>query len=319
MKTQSGKMKAVQIRAYGGNEVVEISPNALRPSTSEGSVLVEVHAAGVNPVDWKIRQGYLAERLHLEFPSVLGGDFSGVIVEVGKGVSHLRKGDEVYGQAGAMRGGSGSFAEYVLASTKYLSKKPKNLSHVEAAALPLVGVSALQALVEHIGLKKNQRILIHGAAGGIGTMAVQIARHIGAFVYATALGKDADYVRDLGADMVIDYSAQRFEDVARDLDAVFDTVGGETYARSFATLKRGGVIVSMLEKAGEELMNQYGVKAIAQFTQITAERLKKLTELVEQGFVKVHVDKTFPLNEAPQAMQYLQAGHTKGKVVLRIR
>ena len=200
---------------------------------------------------------------------------------VGDGVSSFSQGDEVYGQASVFTGGSGAFAEMPLANAESITHKPKSLSHVEAAALPLVGVSAWQTVVENIGLSKDQKILIHGGAGGIGSIAIQLAKHSGAYVASTASPNGKEFVQKLGADQVIDYKAQNFEDILRDYDAVFDTVGGETYRRSFKVLKKGGIIVSMLEQPNSELMNQYGVKAIFQFTQVNRERLMKLAQWVD--------------------------------------
>lgn len=312
-------MKAAQINQYGGSDVVAINENAPTPAVSSGHLLIEVRAAGVNPVDWKIREGYLQQMAPLQFPATLGGDFSGIVTDVGDGVSGFTKGDEVYGQASVLGGGSGSFAEFLSASPTTVARKPKNASHTEAAALPLAGVSALQALTEHLKLLRGQTILIHGGAGGIGSFAIQLAKHLGAAVATTAGADDAQHVKDLGADQVIDYKTQTFEDLLRDYDAVFDTVGGETYARSFKVLKKGGVIVSMLEQPNAELMQQHGVTAISQFTQVTNERLSKLAEFVDQGVIKVHVDKTFPLEQAGAALTYLQTGHPRGKVVLEIQ
>jgi len=312
-------MKAAQINAYGGSDVVEINRNAPTPTASAGTILVEVHAAGVNPVDWKIREGYMQKMVPLQFPATLGGDFSGIVTEVGEGVSDFKTGDEVYGQAIVVGGGSGSFAEFVATKAKSAAQKPKSITHTEAAALPLAGVSALQALTEHINLSEGQKILIHGGAGGIGTMAIQLAKHLGASVATTATGDETSYVKELGADEVIDYKNQRFEDVVHDYDAVFDTVGGETYTRSFPVLKKGGVIVSMLEQPSAELMEKHGVKAIAQGTQVTTKHLSKLAELVDQGVMSVHIGKTFPLDQAGEALAYLQTGKALGKVVIEIK
>lgn len=312
-------MKAAQIKKYGGSEVVEINNNAPKPAVSEGHLLIEVHAAGINPVDWKIREGYMAQMIPLKFPATLGGDFSGVVVEVGGGVSGFKKGDEVYGQAGALRGGSGSFAEFVLADIKVTARKPKNIDHVEAAALPLTGVSAWQALVDHIGLSRGKKILIHGGAGGIGTVAIQLAKHLAAYVATTAGAKDMQYVQELGADEVIDYKNQSFQDMLKNFDAVFDTVGGDTYEKSFKVLRKGGIIVSMLEQPNQKLMNQFGVNAIGQFTQVNSERLSRVAELAEKRVIKVHVDKTYPLEQAGEALEFLQTGHPRGKLVLKIK
>ncbi|MCZ7380202.1 MAG: NADP-dependent oxidoreductase [Candidatus Methanoperedens sp.] len=312
-------MKAAQIKKYGGSEVVEINNNAPKPTVSEGHLLIEVHAAGINPVDWKIREGYMAQMLPLKFPATLGGDFSGVVVEVGAGVSGYKKGDEVYGQAGTLRGGSGSFAEFVLADIKITALKPKNINHNEAAALPLTGVSAWQALVDHIGLSRGKKILIHGGAGGIGTMAIQLAKYLGAYAATTVSAKDMQYVRELGADEAIDYKNQSFQDMLNNFDAVFDTVGGGTYEKSFKVLRKGGIIVSMLEQPNQELMKRYGVSAIGQFTQVNSERLSRVAELAEKRVIKVHVDKIFPLEQAGEALEFLQTGHPRGKVVLKIK
>lgn len=312
-------MKAAQISKYGGSDVVKITDEAQMPTLTEDSLLVEVHAAGVNPVDWKIREGYMRKMAPLQFPTTLGGDFSGVVTEVSAGVSALRKGDEVYGQAVSVGSGSGSFAEVLSAKAETAAHKPTSISHTEAAALPLTGVSALQALTEHIKLSKREKILIHGGAGGIGTVAIQLAKHLGAYVATTVSSDEQKYVKEIGADEIIDYKTQRFEEIVHDYDAVFDTVGGETYNRSFQVLKKGGVIVSMLEQPNESLMKQYGVTAISQFTQVTSERLTKLAELVDQGVITARIDKIFPLEQAGEALAYLQTGHPRGKVVIQVK
>jgi alcohol dehydrogenase len=245
-------------------------------------------------------------------------DFSGVIKQVGEGISHsdFKQGDDVYGQGGVISGGSGAFAEMALANTESIAHKPKRLSHAEAAGLPLVGVSAWKALVENIGLSKDQKILIHGGAGGIGSIAIQLAMYLGADVATTVSTNDKQFVQELGAGQAIDYKTQNFEDILHDYDAVFDTVGGETYRRSFKVLKKGGVIVSMLEQPNPELMNQYGVKAIFQFTQADRERLTKLAQWVDQNNIRVNVEKTFSLDEAGKALDYQKDVHPRGKVVL---
>jgi NADPH:quinone reductase-like Zn-dependent oxidoreductase len=260
----------------------------------------------------------MQQLISLQFPSTLGIDFSGVIKQVGEGVSpsDFKQGDEVYGQAGVINGGSGAFAEMALANTESIANKPKRLSHAEAAGLPLIGVSAWQALVENIGLSKGQKILIHGGAGGIGSIAIQLAKYLGADVATTVSINDKQFVQELGADQVIDYKTQTFEDLLHDYDAVFDTVGDETYRRSFKVIKKGGVIVSMLDQPDSELMNQYGVKAIFQFTQADRERLTKLAQWVDENNIRVNVEKTFLLDEAGDALDYQKDVHPRGKVVL---
>jgi alcohol dehydrogenase len=312
-------MKSAQIKKYGTSEVIEINQSTSEPTVSSGKALVIIKAAGVNPVDWKIREGYMKQMIPLQFPSTLGMDFSGVIKEVGEGVSasDLKQGDEIYGQAGVTNGGSGAFAELALANENSIAHKPSHLSHAEAAALPLVGVSAWQALVENIGLSKDQKILIHGGSGGIGSIAIQLAKYLGVHVATTVSANDKQFVQELGADVVIDYKSQNFEDLLHDYDAVFDTVAGETYRRSFKVLKKGsGIIVSMLEQPNSELMNQYGIKAIFQFTQVNRERLTKLAQWVDQNNIRVNVEKTFSLDEAGKALDYQKDVHPRGKVVI---
>lgn len=311
-------MKSVQIERYGSSEVIEINKSTPEPNISPGKVLVIIKAAGVNPIDWKIREGYMQQRISLQFPSTLGMDFSGVIREIGEGVSSdFKQGDEVYGQAAVIKGGSGAFAEMAISTAESIAHKPKRLSHIEAAALPLVGVSAWQALVENIGLSKGQKILIHGGAGGIGSIAIQLAKNLGAYVATTVSTDDKQFVEKLGADEVVDYKTQPFEELLHDYDAVFDTIGGETYTKSFRVLKKeGGMIVSMLEQPNAELMERHGVKAISQFTQVNRERLTKLTQWVDQNNIKVNVEETFSLEEAGKALDYLKDVHPRGKVVL---
>jgi NADPH:quinone reductase-like Zn-dependent oxidoreductase len=313
-------MKSAQINKYGSSEVIEINQNTPEPTLSSGKVLVSVKAASVNPADWKIREGGFQQMIQLQFPSTLGMDFSGIIKQVGEGVSNseFNEGDEVYGQAGVVNGGSGAFAEMALAKTESIADKPKRISHIEAAALPLVGVSAWRALVENIGLSKGQRILIHGGAGGIGSIAIQLAKHLGAYVATTVSTNDKkQFVQELGAHQIIDYKTQNFEDLLHDYDSVFDTVGGETYKRSFKVLKKGGIIVSMLEQPNPQLMNHHGVKAIFQFTQADRERLKKVAKWVDQNKdIRVNIERTFSLDEAADALDYQKDVHPRGKLVL---
>jgi NADPH:quinone reductase-like Zn-dependent oxidoreductase len=260
----------------------------------------------------------------LQFPATLGMDFSGVIEKVGEGVSSsdLKQGDEVYGQAGVLMGGSGAFAEMALAKSDTLAHKPRTLSHEQAAGLPLVGVSAWQALVETMRLSKGQKILIHGGAGGIGSIAIQLAKHLGAYVATTVSTNNIQFVKeDLGADEVIEYKSQRFEDILpHDYDAVIDTVGGETYTRSFKALKRdSGIIVSTLEQPNQELIDQFGVKAVWLFSQVNKERLTRLAEWVDQNNIRVNVERTFPLDEARTALDYQRDVHPRGKIVLAMQ
>ena len=310
-------MKAIQINGYGDNSVVALNEKATKPKVSAGKILVEVYSAGVNPVDWKIREGYLKGMMPLAFPATLGSDFSGVVAEVGEGVTNVKQGDEVYGIANAMTGGS--FAEFIVVDAKALSLKPTRTTHTEAASLPLVGLSAWQALVEQINIRRGQKILVHGGAGGIGTIAIQLAKHLGVYVTTTASQKDIDYVKGLGADEVIDYQNVRFEEKLKAYDAVFDTAGGEAYQKSFQVVKEGGIIVSMVEQPNKELMMKHKVTAKAQFTQPNADQLAKLASLVDNGVIKPHVDKSFSMEQAKEAFAYQQTGSPQGKVVITVK
>lgn len=311
-------MKTAQINTYGGNEVLEINENASKPTLAQGQVLVEVHAASLNPVDRVIRAGYLKEMVPLSFPATLGGDFSGVVAEVGEAVSDFKVGDPVYGQAILLNGGSGSLAQFVAANAANTARKPQNVSYIEAAALPLVGVSALQALEEHIKLEKGQKILIHGGAGGIGTIAIQLAKSLGGYVATTVRTDDKNYVKELGADQVIDYQNEAFEEMLKEFDAVLDTVGGETTNKSFKVLKKGGILVSMLGQPNPELVEKYGVTAIGQSTNTNTQHLNRLAELIDSGKIKVELDKVFPLEQVQEAFKHLEQGHPRGKVVVKI-
>ena len=313
-------MKSAQINTYGTSEIIKINQNTPELTISPGKVLVTIKAAGVNPVDWKIREGGMQQLIPLQFPSTLGIDFSGDIKQIGEGVSpsDFKQGDEVYGQAGVISGGSGAFAEMALANMGSIANKPKKLDYSEAAGLPSVGVSAWQALEENIELSKGQKILIHGGAGGIGSMAIQLAKYLGANVATTVSANDKQFVQELGADVVIDYRTQTFEDLLQNYDAVFDTVGGDTYRRSFKVLKKGGVIVSMLEQPNSELMNQYGIKAIFQFTQADRERLTKVAQGVDENNIRLNIEKKFSLDETGDALDYQRDVHPRGKVVLDI-
>jgi alcohol dehydrogenase len=315
-------MKSIQISRYGGSDVIEVNNAASVPNPSSGKILVNVKAAGVNPADWKIREGYFQQMAPLQFPSTLGADFSGIIKQLGEGVSNsgLKQGDEVYGLASAVfSGGSGAFAELALVEKDRIAHKPKTLNHIEAAGLPTVGISAWQGLVENIGLSNDKKILIHGGAGGIGSMAIQLAKHLGAYIATTASTNDKQFIQELGANQVIDYKTENFEDILHDYDGVFDTIGGDTYKRSFKVLKKGsGVITSMLEQPNSELMNWYGVKALVQFTQANRQLLTKLAEWVDQNNIKVNIDKTFSIDEAADALDYQRDLHPRGKVIITV-
>lgn len=315
---QQGRlMKAVQLTGYGLPETAVSLADIPRPVPEAEQVLVKVFATSINPFDYKLISGMYKDHIPLKLPVVPGGDMAGVVEAVGSEVADIRVGDEVYGGANVLSGGSGAFAQYAVAGAAQVAVKPSVLTFPDAASLPLVGVSAVQALQEHIGLEKGQTILIHGAGGGIGSVAVQLAKAIGATVIATAGADDLPYVRRLGADTVIDYKKTRFEQTVHQADAVFDTVGGEVTSRSLSVLRKGGIIVSMLG-VPEGADAKRGITAIGQQTRITRARLERLSEYVEQGLVKPRISKTFGLQDIHAALSYARTGHPSGKVVLSV-
>lgn len=309
-------MQAVRVHQYGGPEVVRLD-GIPRPKPAPDEVLVRVHAAGVNPLDWKIRAGYLQQVMPLPLPFTLGADISGVVEAIGDGTLGFSPGDEVFGQSAVFSGGSGAFAEFATAPATAIERKPAALSHIEAAALPVAGVSAWQAVTEHLSISHGQHVLIHGGAGGVGAFAIQIAKYLGARVTATASAHNIDYVRSLGADEVIDYRSHAFDQNGHKADAVLDTVGGETYERSFRILRPGGRIVSLLEPPRQALMNEYGVQASILYGQVTLDRLSALGRLAGQGALRVHVDRTYPLAQASDALLHVERSSIRGKTVLR--
>lgn len=311
-------MKAAQIDRYGDPSVVQLN-DIPRPTPGSNGVLVEVHAASLNPFDTTIRSGAMKDTIPLEFPVTLGGDLAGVIIAVGDSVTTLAVGDPVYGQANVVSGNSGAFAEYAATSASQVAKMPAGLSFSEAASLPLVGVSALQALTKHLAVEPGHKLFIHGGAGGIGTVAIQIAKHLGAHVATTATGEGIDYVRHLGADEIIDYKTEDFTDILSAFDAVFDTVGGDDFTKSLHILKRGGRAVSMIASADETVADTLGVIALMQSTHVTSNALETLTGLTEQGVVTPHVDRTYPLEQINEAFIARESGTIRGKVVLELR
>jgi len=311
-------MKAAQIKEYGDASVVQIVDTD-KPRVGDGQVLIDVRAASVNPVDIAIRSGWMQQMAPLQFPATLGGDFAGIISEVGEGVTNVVVGDKVYGQANAAYGNSGSFAEFAVTSAGQVAKAPSNVDFNEAASLPLAGVSALQALTEHIPLAAGQKILITGGSGGIGSIAIQIAKHMGANVTTTATGEGIELAKRLGAGTVIDYKSQEISELPKDFDAVLDNVGGDIFNATLHLLKSGGIGVSMAAQADENLAKELNVTTLSQMTQVNTEALDKLRKLVEDGAVKPQVGKVFELSDAVDAFKAKESGKVLGKVVIEIR
>lgn len=304
------KMKAVVIREYGPNDVVQIE-DIDRPHPGAGEVLVKVHAAGVNPIDWKIRGG-AGERLGMRLPIALGGELVGTVEALGEGADSFKRGNAVFGMVHC-----GAFAEYAIAKAADLVRTPSTLDVLHAAALPLAGTTAWQALFDVGGLTAGQRLLITGASGGVGSLAVQLGKAHGAHVTAVASTRNEAFVRGLGADAFIDYTRQPFEDSAQGMDVVLDTVGGDTYQRAFKTLRQGGAMVTVVAFPGDEA-ERHGVRVTRSFTKPSAESLEAITQLVEAGKVTAHIDTVLPLAEIRQAFALSEQGRARGKIVLAI-
>lgn len=307
-------MKAAQIHDYGDASVLAVV-DVDKPIIKVNQVLVEVHAASLNPFDTKLRAGSFKDSIPLHFPATLGGDIAGKVVAVGEGVDAFTVGDAVYGQAAVVAGNSGAIAEYAATSAGQVAKAPSNIDMNEAASLPLVGVSALQALTEHIALKPGRKILITGGAGGIGRIAIQIAKHLGAFVATTASGEGLDAVKDLGADEVFDYKSADYTQSLRNYDAAFDTVGGDELAKIVKILKDDGIAVSM---AGQPVAER-SIQAIPQSTHVTTAVLNQLRDLVEAGVIKPSVGKVFSLDQVQAAFAARESGSVAGKIVIEIK
>ena len=308
-------MKAVRMHAYGGPEVLKFE-DAPRPDPASGEVLVRVHAAAVNPVDWKIRAGYMKGFLNYNLPLIPGWDFSGVVEATGPGVVDWRQGDQVYARPDLSR--NGAYAEYIAVKASELGRKPKSLDHAQAAAIPLAALTAWQALIDACGLKAGQRVLIHAAAGGVGTFAVQLAKWKGAYVIGTASEKNHAFLKQLGADEVIDYNQVKFEDVVRDVDVVLDTMAGETRDRSWQVLKKGGILVTILGQPSQDDAAKHGVRGVGVFVQPNHQELDEFASLVDSGKLRPVVEAVLPLTDAARAHEMNQTLHTRGKIVLRV-
>lgn len=332
-------MKASFIRRYGSNDVVEYGDLPM-PRPGAGQLLVKVHAAGVNPVDYKIRNGAMKRVVPLPMPLVLGSEFSGVVEQVGAGVSRFQAGDAVFARMAIRH--IGAYAEYAVVDAALAAFKPANLSHVEAAAVPLAALTAWQALFERGGLQAGQSVLIHGGSGGVGIFAIQLARHIGAKVATTVGARNVGLARSLGADLVIDYQSERFEDKVRGCDLVLDTQAGDIQRRSFAVLKRGGVLVSIagmpdrafaqafelnpllgwlfhfMNRKPRALARASGTRFEYLFMHPSGEQLTQVAALLEGGQIKPLIDQVFALAQTGAALAKCEGGHVTGKVVIEV-
>ena len=303
-------MKAVVIYEYGSNDVVQYL-DVERPEPGSGEVLVKIHAAGVNPVDWKIRDG-AGERMGMALPIYLGGEIAGTVEKVGEGVENFRAGDAVFGTIKC-----GGFAEYVVTNSANLALKPVSLDFVNAAAVPLGALTAWQAMFEVAQLCSGQKILITNASGGVGSLAVQLAKDRGAQVTGMASGRNEEFVPSLGVDEFIDYEKQAFEEVVNNMDVVFDTVGGDTFQKAFRTLRKGGFLATVVAFPKDEAQ-KYGVSVARVQCKPNAEQLGLIRELVDTGKLKAHIATVLPLREVKKALELSAAGRTRGKIVLEI-
>ncbi|MBI5880032.1 MAG: NADP-dependent oxidoreductase [Chloroflexi bacterium] len=308
-------MKAVRIREYGQSSVLHYEDAPL-PSVREGDVLVRVHATSVNPFDWKVRAGYLKEYIPLTLPTVVGWDFSGIVEAVSAGVTTHKVGDEVYGLGDVMR--DGASAEYIAVNAARATPKPKSLSHAHAAAVPLAALAAWQALFEHADVRAGARVLVHAAAGGVGSFAVQLAKWKGAYVFGTASTRNQELLRSLGVDMPIDYTTTRFEDVARDIDVAVDTVGGDYEERTARILKPGGMLVSIISPTAVPIAEAFGARGKFFGAQSNHSHLSEIGALLDAQTIKPVIDRLLPLKEAGAAHDLVAGGHTRGKVVLQV-
>jgi NADPH:quinone reductase-like Zn-dependent oxidoreductase len=308
-------MKAWRVHEFGPPETMQFERVPV-PSPGLGEVLVKVHAAGVGPWDGWIRGGRSV--LPQPLPLTLGSDLSGEIESVGPDVTALRVGDQVYGVTNPRF--IGAYAEYALASPAMIAHKPTSLTHVEAASVPVIAVTAWQGLFDQAQLTAGQTVLIHGGAGNVGAYAVQLARRAGMRTIATAATDDIAYVRELGADTVVDFQTERFEDAARDVDAVLDLVSGETQNRSFQILRRGGKLISAVSQPDQELAKNRGVDATFFLVKVTTRHLTELTELINRGNLRTRVGAVLPLADAREAHYILEGRRPPphGKIVLAV-
>ncbi|WHY66761.1 NADP-dependent oxidoreductase [Neobacillus sp. SuZ13] len=332
-------MRAMVIDRYG--KVPMRLAEMPTPEIGEYEVLAEIHAASINPVDFKIRDGKVKLLVKYKMPLILGNDFSGVVVKVGAKVTRFKVGDEIY--ARPRKSNIGTFAEYIAIHEDDIALKPKNLSFEEAASIPLVGLTSYQALHDILQLQKGQKILIHAGAGGVGTFAIQLAKLMGATVATTASEAGMNLVKSLGTDEIINYKTEKFEDILKNYDAVFDTLGGKTLEKSFEVIKDGGKIVSVSglpnARFGKEfgsgffktllfsaashnltaLEKKHHVQYSFLFMKPSGDQLRIIGNFIESGNIKPVIDKVFPFHEAQKAMEYAESGRAKGKIILKIR
>lgn len=306
----SETMRATRIHEWGGDLVLDVIPV---PVPKDDQILIRVRASSINPVDWKAQAGYMQQ--YLSLPLTLGWEAAGDVVALGAGAaaSGLKVGDAVYAKSN-----SNGFAEFVAVPAINAAPKPASLDYGQAATLPVAALTAWQGLFDHAGLQAGQKVLIHGAAGGVGHFGVQLAKWRGAYVIGTGSAGNEAFIRQVGADQFIDYRTTRFEDVVQDADVVFDTVGGETLERSYAAARSGGIVVTVAGRPSPEAAQARGVRAAGVGATATREQLDALTAAVEAGHIKPTVSAVYPLAQAGEALAKNKEGHTRGKMVITV-
>jgi len=308
-------MKAIVVHNYGGPEVLKYE-DTRRPEPKEDQILVRVIAAGVNPVDASIRSERGAKFFGITLPFIPGYDIAGVVEKTGAKIAKFKPGDSVYAYLSLKDGGG--YAEYAVATEVEAAPKPKSISFVEAAGVPVVALTAWQALIDTAKLSVGQTVLIHGGSGGVGSFAIQIAKARGAKVIATASTANQDLLKQLGADVAIDYTKQKFEDVAKDVDVVLDSVGKDTLARSYGVVKKGGFIVTLVSRLDQAELDKHGIRGASLSVNPDSSELAEIGKLIDANKIKVIVSQTFPLSEAMKAQEQVATGHTRGKIVLKV-
>lgn len=308
-------MKAIVVHEYGGPEVLKYEDLA-QPQPKDDEILIRVVAASVNPVDVLIRSGVFAKYFKTKLPLIPGFDVAGTVEEAGAKMTKFKAHQPVYAYIGLQEGGG--YAEYAIANGKEASPKPKSLNYIEAAAVPLAAETAWQALIDTAKLASGQTVLVHGGSGGVGSFAIQIAKAKGARVIATASTPNQDLLKQLGADVAIDYTNTKFEDVAKDVDVVLDTVGKDTLTRSYAVVKKGGFIVSLVGEPDRAQMEERGIHGAPLNVTPNAIELAEITKLIDQKKIKPIVSQVLPLTDAGKAQAQAATGHTRGKIVLKV-
>ncbi|WP_148630226.1 NADP-dependent oxidoreductase [Bacillus sp. E214] len=308
-------MKAIVIEEYGGQNALK-EKVVEKPPLLDNQVLIEVKAASVNPIDWKLREGHIADQYAFEFPIILGLDVAGIVKEVGKHVVDFTNGDRVFARLDTTR--YGAYAEYTAVDELLIAKIPDNLSFKEAASVPLAGMTAYQCLFDALEIMEGQKILIHGGAGGVGSYAIQLAKLKGAYVATTASKKNHGFLKELGADLCIDYHTENIEDKLTKYDAVLDTIGTSVQTASMKILRRGGRLVSIVDPPNEQLANRYGITEEFVWLNPNGNQLKELAKLLSEGRLKPVVGETFPLNEkgVKNAHELSESSHARGKIIL---